>query len=96
MSSYGAIAASFLRGDLGMRNVCAVALLLAVSVSAPVTKAQTVPAVPAVKLYGGYDYTRFNINAKVSGQPPSATYNGNGGNGQLAYNVDDWFGVWEA
>jgi hypothetical protein len=76
-----------------MRNVCAVALLLAVSLSASVTKAQNVPAVPTVELYGGYDYLRFNVNANLSGQPPSATYNGNGGSGQLEYNLNDWFGV---
>ena len=76
-----------------MRNMCAVALSLAVFAMVPAAKAQEVPAVPALELYGGYDYIRVNVTADVGGQPPSATYNGNGGNGQLQYNVTDWFGV---
>ena len=76
-----------------MRNVCAVAALLALSAVVPAAKAQEVPAVPALELYGGYDYIRFNVNANVSGQPPSAIYNGSGGSGQLEYNANDWFSV---
>lgn len=70
-----------------------VAPLLVVSACAPVVKAQEVPAVPALELYAGYDYVRLNVNANVSGQPPSATYNGNGGSGELEYNVNNWLGV---
>lgn len=76
-----------------MRNLCAVALLLAVCVCAPGTKAQEIPSVPKLELYAGYDYVRLNVNANVNGQPPSATYNGNGGSGQLEFNVNNWFSV---
>jgi len=46
-----------------------------------------------IELYGGYSYVRFNVNARVSGQPPSQAFNGNGGSGELAYNVNNWLGV---
>jgi len=47
-----------------------------------------------IELYGGYDYIRFNINASASVlQPPSETFNANGGGGQLVYNVNNWLGV---
>jgi opacity protein-like surface antigen len=73
-----------------VRNFCAVALLLAVFGSASVAKAQEHPA---FELYGGYDYVRFNVNANVEGQPPSQTFNANGGGGQVVYNVNNWLGV---
>lgn len=76
-----------------MRNLCAVALLVVVSVFTPALKAQEVSAVPALEVYAGYDYIRFDVNANVSGQPPSATYNGNGGSGQLDYNANNWLSV---
>jgi len=66
--------------------------------AAPALRAQAEPSKP--ELYGGYDYVRFNINAKVKGQPPSQTFNGNGGDGELVYNVNIWLvlgdvsGVW--
>jgi hypothetical protein len=47
----------------------------------------------ALELYGSYDYTRFNVNADVTGQPPSQEFNGNGGGGQLIYNLNNWLGV---
>lgn len=35
-----------------------------------------------IELYGGYDYIRFNINASARVlQPPTETFNGNGGGG---------------
>ena len=47
-----------------------------------------------IELYGGYTYIRFNINASASVlQPPSETFNGNGGGGQLVYNISNWLGV---
>jgi len=46
-----------------------------------------------LELYGGYDYVRFNINANVAGFPPTATFNGYGGGGQLEYNANDWLGM---
>jgi len=76
-----------------MRNLLAVGVLMALSAVAPAARAQEIAAVPTLELYGGYDYIRFNVNANVSGQPPSATYNGNGGSGQLEYNAKSWFGV---
>jgi hypothetical protein len=42
---------------------------------------------------GGYYYARFNVSANVPGIAPSATYNGNGGGGQLEYNANRWLGV---
>jgi hypothetical protein len=65
-------------------------LLLATGIM-PRAKAQNV-AMP-LELYGGYDYVLFRINANVSGQPPFETLNGNGGSGQLVYNVNDWLGI---
>jgi opacity protein-like surface antigen len=73
--------------------VCAVAVLLALFAVASAAKAQEVPAVPTLELYGGYDYIRLNVQANASGQPPTATYDGNGGSGQLQYNANDWFSV---
>jgi opacity protein-like surface antigen len=47
-----------------------------------------------IELYGGYDYIRFNINASPTVlQPPSETFNANGGGGQFVYNVNNWLGV---
>jgi opacity protein-like surface antigen len=44
-------------------------------------------------LYGEYYYARINVNANVLGMAPSATYIGQGGGGQLAYNANNWLGV---
>ena len=74
-----------------MRNSLAVALLFAAIAVAPAVRAQEEPS--KLELYGGYSYIRFNINAKVNGQPPSQAFNGNGGDGQLVYNVNTWLGV---
>jgi Outer membrane protein beta-barrel domain len=74
-----------------IRNTLATVLLLASMGSAPALHAQQDPS--RLELYGGYNYVRFNINANVSGQPPSQTFNGNGGGGELVYNVNHWLGV---
>lgn len=74
-----------------MRNSLAVVFLLGAISAAPALWAQDQPS--KLELYSGYDYVRFNINAKVSGQPPSETFNGNGGGGELIYNVNRWLGV---
>jgi hypothetical protein len=74
-----------------MRNSLAVVLLLAAISSAPSVWGQD--DLSKLELSGGYNYVRFNINAKVSGQPPSQTFNGNGGGGELMYNVNSWLGV---
>ena len=74
-----------------MRNLLGVVLLVAVTSAAPVLEAQGEPS--KFELYGGYNYVRFNINANVAGQPPSQTFNGNGGGGDFMYGVNNWFGV---
>lgn len=74
-----------------MRDSLAVVSLLVAITAAPVLWAQEEPS--KLELYGGYDYVRFNINAKVNGQPPSQTFNGNGGDGELVYSVNNWLGV---
>jgi opacity protein-like surface antigen len=74
-----------------MRNSSGlVVLLLLISFALP-AKAQD--ATPRFEAYAGYDYTRFNVNANVPGIAPSAAYNGNGGGGQIAYNVNHWLGA---
>jgi opacity protein-like surface antigen len=72
-----------------MRNTLVVLFLFTATM--PALWAQDEPS--KLELYGGYDYVRFNINAKISGQPPSQTFNGNGGGGQLMYNVNNWLGI---
>jgi hypothetical protein len=74
-----------------MRNSFAVVFLFAAISAAPALRAQGEAS--RIELYGGYDYVRFNINTNVSGQPPSQTFNGNGGGGELEYNVNNWVGV---
>lgn len=74
-----------------MRHILAVVLFLASISAAPALRAQD--QLPKFELYGGYDYVRFNINANVVGQPPSQTFNGNGGGGEFMFNVNKWVGV---
>lgn len=75
-----------------MNKRLAIALLsFALCLSAECVHAQS--ETPLLDLYGGYDYVRFNVNARVPGFPASSSYNGNGGGGQLEYNVDRWLGV---
>ncbi len=47
---------------------------------------------PKLEVYGGYYYVRFNVNASAAGGAPSETFNGNGGGGQLEYNLDNHLG----
>ena len=68
-----------------------VGLLLGLLGSVPLVKAQE--ELSKVELYGGYYYVRFNVNANLPGVAPSATFNGNGGGGQLEYNANRWLGV---
>ena len=44
-------------------------------------------------LYGGYYYTRVNVNASAVGGGPSETFNGNGGGGQFEYNATNRFSL---
>lgn len=74
-----------------MRYPFALLLSLASIAAAPALRAQEDAA--KLELYGGYSYIRFNINSMVSGQPPSQVFNGNGGTGQITYNVNNWLGA---
>jgi opacity protein-like surface antigen len=74
-----------------MRNSLVVVLLFAAVSAGPALSAQEQPS--ALEAYGGYYCARFNVNANAPGIAPSATYNGNGGGGQLEYNVNHWLGV---
>jgi hypothetical protein len=62
-----------------MRNSLALVLLFASVCAAPARRAKEDPS--NLELHGGYGYVRFNINANVSGQPPSQTFNANSGAG---------------
>ncbi|MGB8774776.1 MAG: hypothetical protein WCC78_11590, partial [Terriglobales bacterium] len=66
-----------------MKQSCAFLLLLLLFGVAQIVKAQEQAS--KLEAYGGYYYVRFNVNANVPGFPSSATYNGNGGGGQLEY-----------
>jgi opacity protein-like surface antigen len=74
-----------------MKNSFGLAVLILVIGFALPAKAQDVT--PRFEAYAGYYYTRFNVNANVPGIAPSAGYNGNGGGGQLEYNVNRWLGA---
>lgn len=74
-----------------MKNLLATILLFVAVASAQTARAQDPAA--RLELYGGYTYTRFNINSDVSGQPPAQTFNGNGGGGELTYNLTNWLGA---
>jgi hypothetical protein len=74
-----------------MRNSLAFVVLAVAIGSAQSVKAQD--QAPKLEVYGGYDYVRFQINSDVNGQPPSQTYNANGGGGELTYNLTNWLGV---
>src|SRR5271169_1610457 len=74
-----------------MKNSSRLLVLLSLLAFALPAKAQDVA--PRFEAYAGYDYARFNVNANVRGIAPSATYNGNGGGGQIEYNVNHWLGV---
>lgn len=75
-----------------MRTVFVTVLIIAAFVSVSPIAAQEKPT-PQVELYGGYNYVRFSVTANVGGFPPSATFNANGGSGQLEYNANRWLGV---
>jgi hypothetical protein len=74
-----------------MRNSLAAVLLFVALNAAPALWAQDDSS--KLELSGSYDYIRFNINSNVNGLPPSLTFNGNGGGGELVYNVNHWLGV---
>ena len=74
-----------------MNKAFVLVLLLGLFAAASPIKAQEQTS--KLEAYGGYYYVHFNVNANVPGIAPSATYNGNGGGGQLEYNANRWLGV---
>jgi opacity protein-like surface antigen len=74
-----------------MNKAFAIVLFLGLFATAKAIRAQEQAS--KFEAYGGYYYARFNVNANVPGIAPSATYNGNGGGGQLEYNANHWLGV---
>ena len=74
-----------------MGNSLAVVCLLGMISAAPALRAQDDR--PKFEVYGSYNYVRFNVDSKVNGLPPSPTFNGNGGGGELLYDINRWLGV---
>jgi opacity protein-like surface antigen len=74
-----------------MRNALAVGLLFATFGIVPLAKAQEEPS--KLELYGGYDYVRYNANPRISGVPPSESYNAHGASVQADYNPTKWLGL---
>jgi len=74
-----------------MRNSVAVVLLFAAVSAGPAVWGQEQPS--KLEVYGGYYFARFNVNADVPGIAYSAAYNGNGGGGEIEYNLNSWFGA---
>jgi hypothetical protein len=64
-----------------MRKSLAVGLLLGLFGILPLAKAQEQPS--RLKLYGGYDFVRYNANPRISGVPPSESNSANGGSVQV-------------
>lgn len=79
------------RAELTMRTRIAIGLLLAIFAAAPLAIAQSETS--KVEVYGGYDYVRYNANPKISGVPPSESFNANGLSGQLEFNAIRWLGL---
>jgi opacity protein-like surface antigen len=74
-----------------MKNLFMLMVLAALLLSVLPANAQDDTA--RLEAYGGYDYGRFNINARVNGVPPTQNLNANGGGGQLEYNANNWLGT---
>jgi hypothetical protein len=74
-----------------MRTLMVGLLVLAIMAAGSLARAQEETA--KVEVYGGYYFVRFNIHADLAGVAPSATYNANGGGGQVEYNVNRWLGA---
>jgi len=73
-----------------MQKLFVIGVLLAMFGAVSAAKAQEMSK---LELYGGYDYMRFNVNARVVAFPPSESFNGNGGSGQLEYSANNWLGI---
>jgi opacity protein-like surface antigen len=48
---------------------------------------------PQAEIYAGYYYVRFNVSVNGNPFPAPGGFNGNGGGGQLEYNVTKWLGI---
>src|SRR6202050_5729316 len=73
-----------------MKNSSELALLILVIGLALPAKAQDIA--PRFEAYAGYDYMRDNATDDITHMPPSQSVNGNGGSGQLEFNVPRWLG----
>jgi opacity protein-like surface antigen len=73
-----------------VRNLLAVGLLLAILGTLPPAKAQEKQS--KLELSAGCDYVRYNANPRVSGVPPSESFNANGVSAQIEYNANNWLG----
>ena len=74
-----------------MKNSSHFVLLIFVIGFALPAKAQD--ATPRFEAYAGYDYMRDNATNDITHDPPSQSVNGNGGSGQLEFNVTRLLGV---
>jgi hypothetical protein len=74
-----------------MKNFSELVVLILVIGFALPAKAQD--ATPRFEAYAGYDYMRDNATNDITHVPPSQSVNGNGGGGQLEFNVTRWLGV---
>ena len=74
-----------------MTKSFAIALLLALLGITGSVRAQTETS--KLEAYGGFYYARLYVNANVSGFPPTGTFNGYGGGGQLEYNANNLLGI---
>jgi hypothetical protein len=74
-----------------MRTFLRVSLLVVTFLFASAAMAQE--AKPNLELYGGYDYLHVPVYLISGGTASHDSYNLSGGDGQLAYNFNNWFGV---
>lgn len=74
-----------------MRLLFVALFCLASFIAAPKLRAQEEAA--KLELSPNYSYILFNIDSRVSGQPPSQTFNANGGTGEVVYNPTNWLGL---
>jgi hypothetical protein len=76
-----------------MRISFAIVLIIIIAAFAAMLPAEAQQETPQAELYGGYNYVHFSVKANVVGFPASATFNANGGSGQLEINANRWLGI---